>query len=518
MQEIIGVRLSEGGRVYSFDANGINAEPGDWVVVDTANGAAIGRVADHPVKTPENVEHKPVLRFANTADMRRKDEMRRKEKDAMTVAAQKVAELGLNMNLVDAVCSFEESKILIHFTAESRVDFRQLVKELAGALKARIELRQIGDRDEAKIIGGLGICGRPFCCSTFLGEFHPVSIKMAKEQYLSLNPAKISGTCGRLMCCLKYEEAAYQDANKHLPKIGTTIETPDGPGVISEVNAVSNVITVRLEGKASTPQYYLFVEGEGLQRRTPSALSLSDRIIAAAKADEEESRLTRPQGEPPAEGKRPPKQNKWDRRAGNAGSGSATIGTTPPAPAKPPAPPVAPTPTAAAAQPPTVQPTDTPTAAPKPKPKGKSQQKRQQGQKTEVQGTAKQTPPPPQEPKQGKQPQEPKQPKAPQPKPSKAPKAQTQEKAQPKPQTEVRRANGPQQTGQRSQKPTATPSRTAKQSPAPTTPAARPESESGAVKSIPRYGKIERPPAQPQATGQADTPRRAFGTPPTDKS
>ena len=220
MAEVIGVRFKNTGKVYYFDPDGKTVEVGGYAVVETARGIECGEIAMENREVPDDSIVQPLkklIRVATKEDMRRVAENEIKAKNAFTLCEKKIAERGLEMKLVDVEYTFDNSKILFYFTADGRVDFRELVKDLAGMFRTRIELRQIGVRDEAKMIGGLGICGRPFCCGSFLGGFQPVSIKMAKEQGLSLNPVKISGTCGRLMCCLKYEQEAYLDLLRTTP-------------------------------------------------------------------------------------------------------------------------------------------------------------------------------------------------------------------------------------------------------------------------------------------------------------
>lgn len=251
----IGVRFRENGKVYDFAAGELRPQVGDMVVVETARGTECATVVTPCRETPENKKAqplKPVLRAASPADMRRFEEMREKERHAMAVCQKKIAEHKLEMKLVDAEYAADNGKILFYFTAEGRVDFRELVKDLAGVFRTRIELRQIGVRDEAKLLGGIGICGRPFCCSQFLPDFEPVSIKMAKEQGLSLNPTKISGSCGRLMCCLKYEQEAYEDLLKTAPKNESFVDTPDGRGTVTEVNLLRQCVKVRMEEHPET--------------------------------------------------------------------------------------------------------------------------------------------------------------------------------------------------------------------------------------------------------------------------
>lgn len=249
MAVIIGVRFKNTGKVYYFDPGQNQLEKGSLVVVETARGIECGEVvipnkevADSTIVKPL----KPVLRPATPEDKRRAKENAEKEQRAMRVCQEKIAAHKLDMKLVDVEYTFDNSKILFYFTADGRVDFRDLVKDLASVFRTRIELRQIGVRDEAKMLGGLGICGRPFCCSQFLSDFQPVSIKMAKEQNLSLNPTKISGLCGRLMCCLKYEQDTYEQTLKRIPRVGKDIVTPDGVGVIAEINAIKEMVKVRI--------------------------------------------------------------------------------------------------------------------------------------------------------------------------------------------------------------------------------------------------------------------------------
>ncbi|MGI5897265.1 MAG: PSP1 domain-containing protein [Oscillospiraceae bacterium] len=250
MAEIIGVRFKNVGKIYYFDPAGLKIERGSQVIVETARGVECGTVAvgNREVDDSEVVSPlKPVLRQATEADLKAVEKNRKKEKEAYTVCLEKIAKHKLEMKLVDVEYTFDGNKILFYFTADGRVDFRELVKDLASVFRTRIELRQIGVRDESKMIGGLGICGRPFCCSTFLDEFQPVSIKMAKEQGLSLNPVKISGTCGRLMCCLKHEQNAYESLLKMTPKQGAIVNTPDGRGTVVDLNLLTGKIKVRLD-------------------------------------------------------------------------------------------------------------------------------------------------------------------------------------------------------------------------------------------------------------------------------
>lgn len=259
MVEIISIRFKNGGKEYYFNPNGIQFQVGDGVIVETSRGTEYAQCIRENNMVDEielTAPLRPVVRKATPEDLKLMERNREREKHALSICQQKIAEHGLDMKLVRAEYSFDGSKILFFFTSEGRVDFRALVKDLAGALHTRIELRQIGVRDEAKLLGGLGICGKPFCCAQFLEEFQPVSIKMAKTQNLSLNPTKISGTCGRLMCCLKYEQEAYEDLVKHAPKQESFVETPDGAGTVINVNLLRQTVQVRLESDSESPKTY----------------------------------------------------------------------------------------------------------------------------------------------------------------------------------------------------------------------------------------------------------------------
>ena len=250
MAEIIGVRFKDVGKVYYFDPLGNKLQVGNMVIVETARGLECGEVAmANKEMSDESLNHplKPLIRIATEKDLNHVAENRIKEKQARKICEQKIAAHGLKMKLVNVEYTFDNSKIIFYFTADGRVDFRALVKDLASVFRTRIELRQIGVRDEAKMLGGLGICGRPFCCNRFMGEFQPVSIKMAKEQGLSLSPIKISGTCGRLMCCLKYEQEAYTDLLRHTPKVGAVVNTPEGKGIVIENNLIARTLKVKLD-------------------------------------------------------------------------------------------------------------------------------------------------------------------------------------------------------------------------------------------------------------------------------
>ncbi len=249
MADIIGIRFREVGKVYYFDPNGEQLRKGDRVIVETSRGIECGEVAMANRQVADSaISHplKKMIRKATQEDLDRVSANKEKEEKAFAVCTQKIREHKLKMKLINVEYTFDNSKILFYFTADGRVDFRELVKDLAYIFRTRIELRQIGVRDEAKMLGGLGICGRPFCCKTYMGDFQPVSIKMAKEQGMSLNPVKISGTCGRLMCCLKYEQDAYTDLLKHTPKIGAIVNTPDGKGTVIDQNLITGNLTVSL--------------------------------------------------------------------------------------------------------------------------------------------------------------------------------------------------------------------------------------------------------------------------------
>ena len=259
MIEIISVRFKSGGKQYYFNPNGVQFQPGDGVIVETSRGTEYATCTQGNTLIDEielTAPLRPVVRVATQEDVQAVETNREKEKKAFAICQKKIEEHGLDMKLVSAEYSFDGSKVLFFFTSDGRVDFRALVRDLASTIHARIELRQIGVRDEAKMLGGLGICGRPFCCAQFLDEFQPVSIKMAKTQNLSLNPTKISGTCGRLMCCLKYEQEAYEDLVKHAPKPESFVETPDGAGTVSSVNLLRQTVQVRLDSAPETPKCY----------------------------------------------------------------------------------------------------------------------------------------------------------------------------------------------------------------------------------------------------------------------
>ena len=259
MTTVVSVRFRSGCKTYYFDPRDLTVEAGQDIIVETAQGPEFAQCSEgnHPVPDEQVVQPlRAVVRIATDNDRHTAAYNRSREKDAFDICQKKIAQHKLEMKLVRVECSFDGSKILFFFTADGRVDFRELVKDLAGVFRARIELRQIGVRDEAKMLGGLGICGRPFCCAQFMDEFLPVSIKMAKTQSLSLNPTKISGTCGRLMCCLKYEQDAYEDAIKRMPKNDSFVLTPDGPGNVSDVNLLKETVNVRLDDRPESARCY----------------------------------------------------------------------------------------------------------------------------------------------------------------------------------------------------------------------------------------------------------------------
>lgn len=255
MIDVVSIKFKNRGKSYFFDPGKLDIKTGDKVIVETSKGLEIADCTrgNHAVMETAVVQPlRPVVRIATADDLRVTEINKKREKEAFEICQQKIAEHGLDMKLVDVECNFEGNKTMFFFTSDGRVDFRELVKDLAGIFRNRIELRQIGVRDEAKMIGGIGICGRPYCCSQFLDDFQPVSIKMAKTQNLSLNPTKISGTCGRLMCCLNYEQETYEELLKTSPKNESFVDTPDGRGTVTEVNLLKQCVRVRLEQQPDT--------------------------------------------------------------------------------------------------------------------------------------------------------------------------------------------------------------------------------------------------------------------------
>ncbi len=273
MIEVVGIRFKKAGKIYYFDPDGQDIAAGCFAIVETARGIEYGSVIKGNMQVPDEevvLPLKKVIRVATDEDMVTARENKEKEKEAFDICLEKITKHELDMKLIDVEITFDHNKLIFYFTSDGRVDFRDLVKELAAIFRTRIELRQIGVRDEAKMLNGIGICGRPLCCSTFLGDFHPVSIKMAKEQSLSLNPTKISGICGRLMCCLKYEEEVYEELNKKLPNVGDIISTVDGTGEILSTNVLMQVVKAAVrksENDAPTIGFYAVDEIKVIKRK-----------------------------------------------------------------------------------------------------------------------------------------------------------------------------------------------------------------------------------------------------------
>ncbi len=268
MIEIVGVRFQNSGKVYYFAPGALKLPLGTQVVVETAKGLEWGTIALSNRMIEESAvvsPLRPIIRIMTPEDHRTVEQNAQKEQKAFGICEQKIEARGLNMKLVDVSCAFDNSKLLFYFTAESRVDFRELVKDLASVFRMRIELRQIGVRDEAKMFGGLGVCGREFCCRGYLSDFQPVSIKMAKEQGLSLNPTKISGTCGRLMCCLKHEQSVYEELQKITPKLGSVVKTPNGKGRVEDANLITGRLRIKPEKEDDVPYYVDRAEVEVLR-------------------------------------------------------------------------------------------------------------------------------------------------------------------------------------------------------------------------------------------------------------
>ncbi len=250
MVNVVGVRFKKAGKIYYFDPDELKIEVNSYAIVETARGIEYGEVVVSNREVPDEeivAPLKKVIRIATEEDSQHAEDNQKKEKEAFEICLKKIKDHNLQMKLIDVEYTFDNNKVLFYFTADGRVDFRELVKDLAAVFKTRIELRQIGVRDESKMMGGIGICGRILCCKSFLGEFQPVSIKMAKEQGLSLNPTKISGTCGRLMCCLKYEQDAYEDIIERVPKVGAIVETAEGQGTVMEISMLKELVKVKLD-------------------------------------------------------------------------------------------------------------------------------------------------------------------------------------------------------------------------------------------------------------------------------
>ena len=282
MKVIIGVKFRKPGKVYFFDPGNIHVNIKSKVIVETALGEELGEVVAKKKLLPNTkltTPLKPIIRIANNKDLKHYEDNKKKEKEAFEVCESKIKKLGLDMNLTDVEYSFDNSKLLFYFTADGRIDFRELVKELAAIFKTRIELRQIGVRDEVKRIGGNGVCGRELCCCSFLNNFEAVSIKMAKEQNMSLNPAKISGSCGRLMCCLKYEQEVYEDKLSHLPKLGAIVQTDEGEGVVDSIETLKEIVKVKLKDDNDETYY---------KKYNASDLKIIKNISSEEVVDEEE--------------------------------------------------------------------------------------------------------------------------------------------------------------------------------------------------------------------------------------
>ncbi len=330
MTTVVSIKFRDNEKAYFFDPNGNEPALGEKVVVETVNGLELGECCRecHEVEDDQVVPPlRPVIRVATDADLRVAAANKEREREAFDICKQKIAAHGLDMKLVSVERSFDGNKILFFFTSDGRVDFRELVKDLASVFRTRIELRQIGVRDEAKMLGGLGICGRPFCCSQFLTDFQPVSTKMAKVQSMSLNPAKISGTCGRLMCCLRYEHEAYEDMIKHSPKTGAFVETESGYGTVSQVNLLRHQVKVRMDGsgeqviKTYDTEDVAVVPGGRPAEGEPLPHVLQPRVKPVEEDSEESAPWHRPElfaessvfstpGDAPAEEKKKPSRNR----------------------------------------------------------------------------------------------------------------------------------------------------------------------------------------------------------------
>ncbi len=281
-EEVIGVRFKEVGKIYYFSPNGETFNYGNNVVVETVRGLEFGKVCipnRFIVLEKEMIPLKPIIRLATSEDIAINAENKIAEKNALETCIKKVKEHNLEMKLIDAEFTFDKSKVLFYFTADGRIDFRDLVKDLAAIFKTRIELRQIGVRDEAKALNGIGICGKSLCCATFLNDFQPVSIKMAKHQSLSLNPTKISGVCGRLMCCLKYEDDAYYDLKKNLPNIGDIVKTDRGEGQVLSINTLRQIVKIAFSTDNSVEFDYFHVSEIEIKKNKKSKKSKNDEVL-----------------------------------------------------------------------------------------------------------------------------------------------------------------------------------------------------------------------------------------------
>ncbi|RKD26627.1 Cell fate regulator YaaT, PSP1 superfamily (controls sporulation, competence, biofilm development) [Caminicella sporogenes DSM 14501] len=298
MVKVIGVRFKKAGKIYYFDPDGIDIEKGQNVIVETSRGIEFGEVVVGPKDVDEESIVSPlkkVLRIATLEDKIKAKENKEKEKEAFDICLKKIEEHGLEMKLIDVEYTFDNNKVIFYFTADGRIDFRELVKDLAAIFRTRIELRQIGVRDETKMLGGIGPCGRTLCCCTWLGEFEPVSIKMAKDQNLSLNPSKISGICGRLLCCLRYEQDSYKQLKKGLPNAGEKVNTPDGKGIVIENNVLRESVKVRLINNENeetgeldlSDDIYIYHKGEIERIEANEELGLDNEEDNESEADEE---------------------------------------------------------------------------------------------------------------------------------------------------------------------------------------------------------------------------------------
>ena len=285
MKVIVGVRFKKPGKIYFFDPGNLHIALKTKVIVETALGEELGEVVVKKKLLPDtelNTPLKKIIRIANYKDIKHHDENKKKEKEAFKICEEKIKKLKLDMHLTEVQYSFNNSKLLFCFTADGRIDFRELVKELAAIFKTRIELRQIGVRDEVRRIGGNGVCGRELCCCSFLNNFETVSIKMAKEQNMSLNPSKISGNCGRLMCCLKYEQNVYEDKLKHLPKIGATVQTDEGEGIVDSIETLREIVKVKLKDDNGEAYY---------KKYNANDLKIIDNSVSEVMDDEEKENM-----------------------------------------------------------------------------------------------------------------------------------------------------------------------------------------------------------------------------------
>jgi cell fate regulator YaaT (PSP1 superfamily) len=328
--KVIGVRFKSSGRIYYFDPLDFSFQEGDGVIVETARGQEYGEIAQVAMEVEDSVivsPLKPVVRPATDQDTTMREQNCAKEGDAFKICQQKIEQHKLDMHLVSAEYSFNGSKLVFYFTADERVDFRELVKDLAAQFRTRIELRQIGVRDEAKMLGGLGSCGRPVCCKTFLDDFHPVSIKMAKEQNLSLSPTKISGLCGRLMCCLQYEQACYEEMKRKMPHVNREILTPNGIGMVVENNVITEKTKVRLtmpDGTIDVREFHYT-----MLAKPGEPLPVPPQAETAAPKDEPEARpAEKPEGDAAGAQERSP-EKKRRRRGGRGKSGNRQSASVP---------------------------------------------------------------------------------------------------------------------------------------------------------------------------------------------